>query len=312
MADAKLSGLLPWLIAARPMAHVMIGLPLLWGQALALVAIASFDWFWFTYCLMFGVLCQAYCLYLNDYADEQLDRSNQEYWLSGGSRVIPEGLLTGDKLYQAAIGLAVALIMLSVTALAAGRPWSPLLVMMALVLGWTYSLTPGRASYRGYGEVHQAVSCGILLPVIGFYAQTGSLAGFPWAGLLPLFLVFFSSNIITALPDMRSDSEGGKHSYPVRYGLKRAARHALVLLLAAALAVLLTNLLWSSDLLMTGMLVIPSLVLLVCAVSPLAAVQAGPEGRPAVRQFMMLTISSQAWLMTAWTILLFLKGQTLV
>ena len=95
----------------------------------------AFDWSWFVFCLFFGLLCQAYCLYLNDYADEALDRNNQDYWLSGGSRVIPDGYLSGQQLYRGALWLAGILVLLGLVVVTADRPWMPLLVAAALVLG---------------------------------------------------------------------------------------------------------------------------------------------------------------------------------
>ncbi|MGB1582129.1 MAG: prenyltransferase, partial [Nevskiales bacterium] len=200
----------------------MIAIPLLFGQALALVAGESFNWQWFALIHVFGLLCQIYILYLNDYADEALDRINQSYWLSGGSRVIPEGHLTGQQLYAASFIALGGLLVLSAVGYTLGRGWMPALTGLALVLGWSYSLAPIKASYRGYGELHQAFSCAVFLPVMGFYLQVGSLVAFPWALLLPLVLIFFAANIITALADATSDKLGGKQTYPVRHGDARA------------------------------------------------------------------------------------------
>ena len=48
---------------------------------------------------LYGILFQIYVLYINDYADEELDLDNHTYWSSGGSRVIPQGKLSGQALW---------------------------------------------------------------------------------------------------------------------------------------------------------------------------------------------------------------------
>ena len=294
----------PWLTAARPLAHGMIALPLLWGQALALLLAQALHWQWLLLAIAFGALCQAYSLYLNDSADEPLDRRNDSYWLSGGSRVIPEGQLSGRQLYGAALALAVGLVLLSLLASVGGRPWMPPLTVAALALGWSYSLAPLQSSYRGYGELHQAVSCGVLLPVIGFYLQSGSFSFFPWLGVLPVTLIYFASNIVTALPDVPSDRQGGKRSYPVRHGAGRAHKHALLMLGVAYLLVLavntqLTGASWSGLLLVT-----PAFILLCCA----ARVSDNQQHPRSLQRYMTLTLGSQGWILLAWTILLFWQG----
>ena len=127
----------------------MIFIPLLAGQALAFRIHGVFDWSWFFHLELYGILYQIYVLYINDYADEELDRDNHTYWLSGGSRVIPQGKLSGQALW---IGSWVILCFLLAQALYWGvalqRPGMPLLMIGAVGLGWAYSLPPLRLSRR--------------------------------------------------------------------------------------------------------------------------------------------------------------------
>ena len=231
-----------WVQAARPAAYGMIFIPLLAGQALAFRIHGVFDWIWFFHLALYGILYQIYALYINDYADEELDRDNHTYWLSGGSRVIPEGKLSGQALW---IGSWVILGLLLVQALYWGvslkRSGMPLLMIGAVVLGWAYSLPPLRFSCRGHGEILQGVGCGALLPLTGFYSQVGSLESFPWLSWVPLFLIFYAGNIITALPDYQSDLAGNKRTYPVRLGQRRSRGHILALLFCAFILISLVT-----------------------------------------------------------------------
>ncbi len=294
-----------WMTAARPAAHPMIALPLLLGQALAWLITEQFSWYWLFICQLFGVLIQMYSLYLNDYADEAVDRLNQTYWLSGGSRVIPDGQLQGQQLYRAAVVCAGLTVLLSALTYGSGRNWMPALTGLAIFLGWSYSMPPLQASYRGSGELHQAFSCGVTLPVIGFYLQSGNLGAVPWLALTPLALVFFASNIVTALPDIPADTQGGKRSYPVRHGAASARTHALLLSVTAVLLLFPINsmlLTWSW---LVWLVVGPALALLGIAGLAQPFREADTVDPGALKRYMSLTMGSHAWLLLTWTILLF-------
>ena len=73
-----------WIQAARPAADGMIFIPLLAGQALAFRIHGVFDWSWFFHPELYGILYQIYVLYINDYADEELDHDNHTYGCPAG------------------------------------------------------------------------------------------------------------------------------------------------------------------------------------------------------------------------------------
>jgi len=226
-----------WLQASRPLAQLNLALPLLLGQALAYSIGGGFSWTAFAVVHAFGVIDQLFIVFANDYADVETDRENRTYSpYSGGSRVVPQGKLTPQSLRRAAGVMAVLLVGGCVWA-----AWSlnrPLLLgagVLALGLMWLYSFPPVRLSYRGHGEVLQGVGLGVVLPLLGFYVQAGSLDAFPFGALLPFFVLGVVGNISTSLPDFPSDRASGKRSYPVRVGQYTARRHTLELLALAAL-----------------------------------------------------------------------------
>ncbi|MEM9533040.1 MAG: prenyltransferase, partial [Pseudomonadota bacterium] len=253
---------MPWVQAARPIAHPMIFVPLLLGQAFAYGVHRQFSLTFFLNALLFGVLYQVYLLYLNDYADEAVDRANDRYFLSGGSRVLPEGKLQpSDLLVGASVAFAALLTLAVGNAVFLARPWLLLGAGLAVLLCWGYNSKPLQLSYRGHGEILQGLGCGVLLPLIGFYLQRGSLEGFPWLALPPLYLIFHAGNIITALPDFPSDKAGGKNTYPVRHGERRARKAALGLLALAYCGVVLANM--HQSLLALAIMVAPAALLLI-------------------------------------------------
>ena len=295
--------------AARPLAHGMIALPLLWGQAVALVVTGRFEWSAFVAIHLFGVFCQIYILYLNDVADEAVDRGGDGTWLSGGSRVIPEGGLSGAQLFRAAFLALAGMVLVSLVC--AGffdRPWMLVLGALAAAAGWTYSLAPLKSSYRGTGEIHQALSCGVLLPLIAFYLQCGALAIFPWALLIPVVLIFHAGSLVTALPDVAADRRGGKLTFAVRHGESRTVRLVAFLLLLAYLSALALSRDGVSWPWMVVLVCGPALALLLLTVPTIrnpARVMQGMSGR---LKFASITTASQAWMLAAWTSVLFWHG----
>ena len=295
-----------WVQAARPASHGMIFIPLLAGQALAFRIHGIFDWSWFFHLELYGILFQIYVLYINDYADEELDRDNHTYWLSGGSRVIPQGKLSGQALW---IGSWVILGLLLAQALYWGgslqRPGMLLLMVGAVGIGGAYSLPPSRLSCRGHGEILQGVGCGVLLPLTGFYTQVGSLESFPWMAGVPLFLIFYAGNIITALPDYPADLAGNKRTYPVRLGQRRSRGHILALLFCAFILISWFTPNLTNPVSLFALAQAPSLLILLIVKRKGWFERGDIENTDECRKFVLWTTLSQVWLLLAWITSLF-------
>lgn len=303
------STLQSWVRAARPVGHGMIALPLLWGQAVALLVSGRFEWAAFVAIHGFGVFCQIYILYLNDVADEAVDRQNAGTWLSGGSRVIPDGSLSGAQLFRAASVALFGMVLVSLYgAITLDRPWMLALCGLAAAAGWTYSLAPLKSSYRGTGEIHQALSCGVLLPLIAYYLQCGSLAAFPWPLLIPMALIFGAGNIVTALPDVAGDRRGSKLTFPVRYGESAAVRWVGFLLAGAYLLSAALSGRWVSTWGMVALVSGPSLALLALAGPTFMNPARLAESMASTLRFASIISASQAWMLLAWTGTLFWHG----
>lgn len=296
-----------WVQAARPIAHPMIFVPQLLGQALAFQVSGKFSATFFVYALVFGVLYQLYLLYTNDHADAAIDATNGQYWLSGGSRVVPEGKLTAPQLLA---GARVALMLLAAftvfLAVAAQRPLMPVALLAAVALCWSYNRRPLQLSYRGHGEVLQGLGCGVLLPLIGYYLQYGSFQSVPWAALIPLYLVFHAGNLVTALPDYASDKAGGKRTFPVRRG-ELAARWAAVLLLGVAY-VSLFFVAPSLSAEVVGMVAGPSALILIGLIVSGLVRRADVSEFSRCKAFVNGVSASQAWFLCAWVGAVFLAG----
>ena len=94
-----------------------------------------------------------------DVADEDADRANDVPTpFSGGSRVLVEGKISTAALRRASWLAVLALMALAAfMALGMDRPLLFPLWVGGIALLWAYSYAPLRLSYRGYGELAQAV-----------------------------------------------------------------------------------------------------------------------------------------------------------
>jgi 1,4-dihydroxy-2-naphthoate octaprenyltransferase len=291
-----------WVQAARPLAQANIALPLLVGQLLAFAITGAWSWPLFVLVHLSGVLDQLYIVFANDLADEEGDRNNTTFNLfSGGSRVLVDGKLERRQLGRAAIGAAIALLVVAlVTAIAFTRPLLLPAWLLGMLLLVAYSYPPLRLSYRGYGEIVQGLGVGVLLPLIGFYAQAGTFETFPWVALGPLFLVGVAGNINTALPDRPADEACNKQTWAVRVGDERARKHSLQVL---ALAVVATPWVVPTDDRWTWAMVemLPAFVLLA---NIHAIKHADPQERSACKRFVFVNGLALNLLLAAWCVAL--------
>jgi 1,4-dihydroxy-2-naphthoate polyprenyltransferase len=166
--------------------------------------------------------------YANDYFDYDADIANltPTKW-SGGSRVLPDGLLPRHvalvaALVLAAIGIAM---MVALAAAGAGSLTTPTLSLV-LVLAWLYSAPPLRLCARGLGELDTAIVVTVLVPWLGFYLQASSLTGalLLVVTIVPLVLLQFAMLLAIEFPDAAGDGATGKRTLVVTFGPRAAAR----------------------------------------------------------------------------------------
>lgn len=292
-----------WWQAARPLAQVNIALPLVVGQALAIAGGARFDAFACVLVHLFGVFDHLFIVFANDVADEDGDRKSSTHTIfSGGSRVLPDGLLDARSLVRAASLMALGMVVVSATAaFALDRDAMLVGCGAAIALLLAYSFAPARLSYRGFGELAQGLGVGAVLPAIGWVAHAGSLEGLAPEMLAPLVVLGIASNIATALPDAPADREVDKLTWPVRVGVGKARRHVM---LVAALGVLMTPLLFAerpSDTVL-ALCEVPSLGVL--AIASLVWRSGDPRDRAGCTRFVLLVGGAINLALVAWTIAL--------
>lgn len=171
---------------------------------------------------------------VNEYYDYETDLLNKEFhMLSGGSRVLPMGLIPRrHSLIAAYVLLALAgVIGIVLQFVFKTGPYTIPFGALAIFIGYFYTARPFQWSYHGWGEVAIWFSCGWLATITGYYLQTGqiglvaSLAAIP--GATSVFLVILMNEI----PDVNSDRISGKRNLAVKLGRENARILYVVLLL---------------------------------------------------------------------------------
>ncbi|MEI6128210.1 MAG: prenyltransferase, partial [Pseudomonadota bacterium] len=110
-----------------------------------------------------------------------------------------------------------------------GRELSLLFIAVALLLLWLYSFAPVKLSYRGGGELLQMLGVGIVLPLFGYYSQSGDVESFPWPLLLFILPAQLACAMATALPDYPSDRASSKRTMAVLIGPGRVQFSIVIL-----------------------------------------------------------------------------------
>jgi 1,4-dihydroxy-2-naphthoate octaprenyltransferase len=201
--------------------------------------------------------------YSNDYFDLEADKANPTptRW-SGGSRVLPDGFV------DPRIALATALIFGLVALIASlwlafvmqTGPLTLPLLLLSVILAWSYSSPPLQLNMHGLGELTGAFLITGLTPLVGFYLQSGHLERLPFLAIFPLCCFQFTMLLAINFPDAEGDSAAGKHTLLFFLGPSVTVRLYLIVLSAAYVSL--------PFLVLLGLPVLVAIALL--AISPLA------------------------------------------
>jgi len=170
-----------------------------------------------------GVTCaHASIDLLNDYADykSSIDIITIRTPLSGGTGVLPEGLLQPRAVYRAGIFLlGCATIIGLVLTIMRGYVVGALLVFGILSV---YFYSTKIANY-GFGEVLLVVK-GTLIVVGTYYVQSLAFAAPPLLAGVIMGLLSSSALYVNQFPDYNADKQCGRRNLVVRLGLRNAAK----------------------------------------------------------------------------------------
>ncbi|MEW6586291.1 MAG: prenyltransferase [Nitrospirota bacterium] len=213
-----------WLRAARLKLHTIGILPVLVGSLVAFNRTGDLKVANLVFAELIALFVLIATAFGNDYADAETDRLNRSFnMFSGGSRVIPEGLITTRQMLIATAIASVLSIVISVIFISflKGHPFVLILNLMGLIVGVGYSLPPVRINYRGFGELFVMLMYGPFSLFFGCTAQMGPDldTGILYLSIPPALAAFLMI-LITEIPDTATDRASGKKTVPSLFGEK--------------------------------------------------------------------------------------------
>ncbi|HPE08061.1 MAG TPA: prenyltransferase [Smithellaceae bacterium] len=152
-----------------------------------------------------------------------LHKGEEKNFFTGGSGVLPEGLLKDTQMLKAAGLFFVATVIIGVY-LTHACGWPVLaLGLFGMASSIFYTTPPIRFGYRGFGELGLLVNFGPVIVMGSYYVQAQALAIPPLIASLVLGFLMWSMIIINEIPDYETDRHGGKRNLVARFGRKTGA-----------------------------------------------------------------------------------------
>jgi 1,4-dihydroxy-2-naphthoate polyprenyltransferase len=189
------------------------------GLAMAHYALGTVDLRAAALSLMVLLMATAMGHFLNEYADVDTDSLTRRTLISGGSGVLPSGIIDPAWALMGAGLCALGSLLLTISGLLTGLlSFSYLaMVLLAIVLGYCYSMPPLRLERKGWGEVDNAF-LGTLMFLSGYLPQAGTLSLDVAIWSAPIFLSIMVNLIGVHWSDRVADEAVGKRTLIVRLG----------------------------------------------------------------------------------------------
>lgn len=195
--------------------------------------------------------------YLDEYADQDTDSLTKRTLISGGSGVLPSGAIDPMWALVMSVALGGIALALSVMGYLRGLLNSSYLLMLgvAMVLGYSYSMPPLRLARRGWGEVTNAF-LGTLMFFSGYLPQVGIISASAALRSLPVFLAILVNLIGIHWADREADERVGKKTLIVLLKSKTVALFS-VLLVGMYASILIFAYLYSTAMLVAYVITVP-------------------------------------------------------
>jgi 1,4-dihydroxy-2-naphthoate octaprenyltransferase len=234
-------GLLPWLTLFRLGATARGVLPFILGAVIAWSQGNPINWVILVLSSLAVICIMLMTFLVNEYYDYETDLANKEFhMLSGGSRVLPMGLIPRHhSIIAAHVFLTIAVVIgLLLHFYFKTGPLTIPLGALAIFIGYFYTARPFQWSYRGLGEIGIWFTCGWLATITGYYLQTGQLNAVATLASLPGATSVFLVILMNEIPDIKSDGLYGKNNLAVRLGREKAGILYSVLLILCYLNII--------------------------------------------------------------------------
>ena len=192
------------------------------GYLLALLSQAQVDLSRFLAGYLIFGLAHLSASFSNDYFDRFSDKYSEKTLFSGGSKV----LVNHPELEKTALKISVSLLIASGISLVVFVSvyqysfWFLIFSVLGGLKSWFYTAPPLKLAYRGLGELTTMLAVGFLMPGMGYFVASGTIALQFMLFVLPLSFYGLFFIITVELPDLESDRLAHKKNIVVLWGRK--------------------------------------------------------------------------------------------
>jgi len=246
---------------SRPL--FLVGAAMLYalGVGIARYLGANIDWGVYLLGQAWVTLLQMSTQYLNEYFNAPADLENpNRTFLTGGSGALGEGKLPRGVALVAALTCLAFLASLSVVLIdrVAPPPGAYLIMGLAFLGAFFYSVPPVSLEGSGYGELTTSVLVTFLVPAYACILQAGELSRLVAMSAFPLFALHMAMLLAFELPDYPTDIKHDKRTLMVRLGWQNGVTLHNILILSGFLLLLLAGIFgFPSFAMLAGLLSLP-------------------------------------------------------
>jgi 1,4-dihydroxy-2-naphthoate octaprenyltransferase len=151
-----------------------------------------------------------------------LKKSDEKNPFTGGSGVLPDGLLTVREMLTGAALCFGTTILIGLYLTYACGVTVLILGLFGMASSVFYTMPPVKFGYRGFGELGLLVNFGPVIVTGAYFVQSDRLAWEPTLISLVLGFMMWSMIIINEIPDYEADRKGGKNNLVVIFGRQTA------------------------------------------------------------------------------------------
>ncbi|MGN1401193.1 MAG: 1,4-dihydroxy-2-naphthoate polyprenyltransferase [Bacillus sp. (in: firmicutes)] len=208
-----------WWRLTRPHTLTAAFVPVLIGTAVAILEQPINIWL-FLAMLLASLLIQAATNMFNEYYDFKNGLDN-EHSVGIGGAIVRHGV-TPEKVMKIALSLYGIAILLGLYICAATSWWLAAVGTISMLVGYLYTGGPYPISRTPFGELVSGFFMGMLIILIAFYVQTGTIT--PDAVLIsvPIMILVGAILLSNSIRDLEEDTGNGRRTLAILLGREKA------------------------------------------------------------------------------------------
>ncbi|EDL64970.1 1,4-dihydroxy-2-naphthoate polyprenyltransferase [Bacillus sp. SG-1] len=208
-----------WWQLTRPHTLTAAFVPVLLGTALA-VQYGEIDWLLFLAMLTASILIQAATNMFNEYYDYARGLDNENSIGIGGA-IVRNGVKPST-VKGLAFGLYGISFLLGLYICANSSWWLAVIGLVCMAAGYFYTGGPVPIAYTPLGEIVAGFFMGIVIILISFFIQTGTVTSLSVLISIPIFILVGMILMANNIRDLDGDKENGRKTLAILIGRKNA------------------------------------------------------------------------------------------